>query len=212
MDEPLSNLDARLRRQMREEIRELQHRLALTVVYVTHDQSEALAVSDRIIVMDRAVIAQEGTPRELYERPRDLFVASFMGEANRLRGTLVRDGDGKARIRLGPLEIDVPHRDIADGEADVAIRPEAIELRPAGTTPLAGVVRKAAYLGSVMEYNVETAIGSLFVIDRSVEAPFPVGSDVAIAFAPHGVVAVPPTDQTPSPTPAPSPARGRGLG
>ena len=86
-DEPLSNLDARLRRQMREEIRDLQQRLGLTVVYVTHDQSEALAVSDRIIVMDKAVIAQEGAPRELYAQPKDAFVAGFMGEANRVRGT-----------------------------------------------------------------------------------------------------------------------------
>ena len=85
-DEPLSNLDARLRRQMREEIRELQQRLNLTVVYVTHDQAEAMAVSDRIIVMNRAVIAQEGAPRELYEQPRDAFVAGFMGDANRVRG------------------------------------------------------------------------------------------------------------------------------
>ena len=87
-DEPLSNLDARLRRQMREEIRDLQQRLGLTVVYVTHDQSEAMAVSDRIIVMNKAVIAQEGAPRELYEQPRDAFVAGFMGDANRVRGTL----------------------------------------------------------------------------------------------------------------------------
>ena len=78
-DEPLSNLDARLRRQMREEIRDLQQRLGLTVVYVTHDQSEALAVSDRIIVMNKAVIAQEGAPRELYEQPRDAFVAELHG-------------------------------------------------------------------------------------------------------------------------------------
>ena len=78
-DEPLSNLDARLRRQMREEIRELQQRLSLTVVYVTHDQAEAMAVSDRIIVMKQGAIAQEGAPRELYERPRDAFVAGVHG-------------------------------------------------------------------------------------------------------------------------------------
>ena len=80
-DEPLSNLDARLRREMREEIRTLQQRLGLTVAYVTHDQSEALAVSDQIIVMDHGVIAQAGTPQELYEYPTSEFVAGFMGEA-----------------------------------------------------------------------------------------------------------------------------------
>ena len=89
-DEPLSNLDARLRRQMREEIRALQQRLGLTVVYVTHDQEEALAVSDRIIVMDGGVIAQAGTPARALRAPGDVFVAGFMGEANRVKGVLRR--------------------------------------------------------------------------------------------------------------------------
>jgi iron(III) transport system ATP-binding protein len=191
-DEPLSNLDARLRRQMREEIRELQQRLSLTVVYVTHDQAEALAVSDRIIVMNRAVIAQEGAPRELYGEPKDAFVAGFMGEATRVRGRLARGDAGRAEIALGSLTLTIPHRGLADGDVDIAIRPEAIALRPAGTTPLAGVVRKAAYLGNVMEYTVETAIGALFVVDPAVDRPLAVGTDVAVALAPHGVIAIPP--------------------
>jgi len=191
-DEPLSNLDTRLRRQMREEIRDLQQRLALTVVYVTHDQAEALAVSDRIIVMNRAVIAQEGTPRELYHSPKDAFVAGFMGEANRVRALLVRRDATLAEVAIGPLTVTIAHRGIADGEMDVAIRPEAITLAPAGGTPLAGRVRKSAYLGSVMEYTIDTAIGLLFVIDGSVLQPLAVGADVAVAFAPHGVIALPP--------------------
>ncbi|MET0744048.1 MAG: ABC transporter ATP-binding protein, partial [Microvirga sp.] len=88
-DEPLSNLDAKLRRRVREDIRELQQSLNLTVAYVTHDQEEALAVSDRIIVMSNAHVAQTGTPRELYEEPADLFVADFIGDANILSGELV---------------------------------------------------------------------------------------------------------------------------
>ncbi len=191
-DEPLSNLDARLRRQMREEIRDLQQRLGLTVVYVTHDQSEALAVSDRIIVMDKAVVAQEGTPRELYGEPKDAFVAGFMGEANRVRATLRRRGNGRGDVTLGPLTVAIPHRGLPDGAIDVAIRPEAIELGPAGSAPMRGVVRKAAYLGHTMEYTVETEIGSLFVLDRRVERPLAVGADVAVGFAPHGVIAIPP--------------------
>ncbi|HUP28731.1 MAG TPA: ABC transporter ATP-binding protein, partial [Usitatibacter sp.] len=90
-DEPLSNLDARLRRAMRDEIRRLQQKLGLTVVYVTHDQSEALAVSDRIVVMRNAQIAQVGTPRELYEAPANVFVATFMGEASQLLGEMSGD-------------------------------------------------------------------------------------------------------------------------
>ena len=99
-DEPLSNLDARLRRSMREEIRALQQRLGLTVAYVTHDQSEALAVSDQIIVMDAGRIAQAGTPQQLYEHPTSEFVAGFMGEAMLFDGQALADG----AVRLGPLQ------------------------------------------------------------------------------------------------------------
>ncbi len=193
-DEPLSNLDARLRRQMREEIRDLQQRLGLTVVYVTHDQSEALAVSDRIIVMDKAVIAQEGAPRELYAQPRDAFVAGFMGEANRVRGVLTRRDAVNGDVALGPLTIALPHRGLPNGEIDVAIRPEAIDLLPAGASAMRGVVRKAAYLGHTMEYTVATAIGALFVIHGGVDQPRAVGAEVSVALAAHGVIAIPPSD------------------
>ena len=88
-DEPLSNLDAKLRRRVREEIRELQQDLGLTTVYVTHDQEEALAVSDRIIVMNEAVIAQEGTPKELYEEPINLFVSDFIGDSNLINSSII---------------------------------------------------------------------------------------------------------------------------
>jgi len=116
LDEPLSNLDARLRRQMRDEIRELQQRLSLTVVYVTHDQGEAMAVSDRIIVMNRATIAQEGAPRELYEEPRDPFVAGFMGDANRVRGLLSQRDGTLGEVTLGATTLSLPHRGLGDGE------------------------------------------------------------------------------------------------
>ncbi|HZQ61479.1 MAG TPA: ABC transporter ATP-binding protein [Casimicrobiaceae bacterium] len=187
-DEPLSNLDARLRRQMRDEIRDLQQRLGLTVVYVTHDQSEALAVSDRIIVMDKAVIAQAGAPRELYSDPRDAFVATFMGEANRVSGTLVRNGAELAILKLGPVAVEVAHRGLPSGEVQVAIRPEAIVLEAEDATPLSGQVRKAAYLGAVMEYTVHTALGDLFVVDPRVDAPRAVGTAVSIGFVARGVI------------------------
>src|SRR2546423_655307 len=119
-DEPLSNLDARLRRQMREEIRDLQRRLSLTVVYVTHDQAEAMAVSDRIIVMNKAVIAQEGAPRDLYEQPRDPFVAGFMGDANRVHGTLKRRDATRGDVTLGAVTLTLPHRGLPDGAVEVS--------------------------------------------------------------------------------------------
>jgi iron(III) transport system ATP-binding protein len=190
-DEPLSNLDARLRRQMREEIRELQQRLGLTVVYVTHDQAEAMAVSDRIVVMNRGVIAQEASPRELYERPRDAFVAGFMGDANRVRGALVRRGDGRADVRLGRATVAMPHRDQPDGEVEVSIRPEAIVLRGPGEGLIRGTVRKATYLGGSVEYTLDTEIGELFAISLDVAQPHAVGSEVGIALADHGVVVIP---------------------
>jgi iron(III) transport system ATP-binding protein len=190
-DEPLSNLDARLRRQMREEIRELQQRLGLTVVYVTHDQAEAMAVSDRIVVMNRGAIAQEASPRELYERPRDAFVAGFMGDANRVRGTLVRRGDDRADVRLGRASVAMPHRDQPDGEVEVSIRPEAIVLRGPGEGLIRGTVRKATYLGGSVEYTLDTEIGELFAVSLDVARSHAVGSEVGIALADHGVVVIP---------------------
>jgi len=191
-DEPLSNLDARLRRQMREEIRDLQRRLALTVVYVTHDQAEAMAVSDRIIVMNRAQIAQEGAPRDLYERPGDPFVAGFMGDANRVRGTLRRRDGDTAEVTLGPVALRLAHRGLADGEVEVAIRPEAVALVDAADAPIRATVKKAAYLGGSIEYTLDTGLGELFVVSLAVDRPREVGSEVGVRLAAHGVVVIPP--------------------
>jgi iron(III) transport system ATP-binding protein len=188
-DEPLSNLDTRLRRQMREEIRELQRRLSLTVVYVTHDQAEAMAVSDRIVVMNKGGVAQEGAPRELYEQPKDVFVAGFMGEANRVRGTLRRIDDRMGEVVLGPLTLTLAHRGLPAGEVDVAIRPESIVIGE-DASGLAGTVRKSAYLGGLMEYTIGTALGDLFVIDMAVDHPRAAGAEVGLRFANHGVVAI----------------------
>jgi iron(III) transport system ATP-binding protein len=191
-DEPLSNLDARLRRQMREEIRELQQRLSLTVVYVTHDQSEAMAVSDRIIVMNKATIAQEGTPRELYEQPRDPFVAGFMGDANRVHGILAHRNGTLGDVTLGAAKLSLPHRGLPEGDVELSIRPESITLRPPGMTPLSGTIRKAAYLGGIMEYTLESGIGPLFAVSTAVDRPYAVGDGVSIELARHGVVLIPP--------------------
>jgi iron(III) transport system ATP-binding protein len=189
-DEPLSNLDARLRRRMREEIRELQQRLRLTVVYVTHDQSEAMAVSDRIVVMNHGTIAQAGTPRELYERPRDAFVAGFMGDANRLKATLGARDASHADIDIGGLRLSLPHHGVASGEAMVSVRPEAIVLGPEDSSPLRGKVAKAAYLGNMMEYTIDTPVGELFCVSSAVDAPLAPGSGVGVRFAAHGVAVI----------------------
>jgi iron(III) transport system ATP-binding protein len=193
-DEPLSNLDAKLRRRVREDIRELQRTLALTVVYVTHDQEEALAVSDRIIVMAHATIAQAGTPRELYEAPASLFVADFVGDANVVAAELrSRDGE-RGCLRLGDVQLDLPHRGAPPRPVRLAIRPEALVLRaaPPDRPALVGRVVKAAYLGTHMEYEVTTAVGELFVVDPAVTRPAAVGDGVWLAFADHGVTVIPP--------------------
>ena len=117
-DEPLSNLDAKLRRRVREEIRELQQELGLTTVYVTHDQEEALAVSDRIIVMNDAIIAQEGTPRQLYEEPENLFVSDFIGDANLVKAKILSIENDEAEVNIGGIILKLPHRGMPVGEVD----------------------------------------------------------------------------------------------
>jgi iron(III) transport system ATP-binding protein len=185
-DEPLSNLDARLRREMREEIRTLQQRLNLTVAYVTHDQSEALAVSDEIIVMNDGVIAQRGTPQDMYERPGSEFVAGFMGEAMLFPGSVNADG----RVQLGPLQI-TPRQAVTAGALKVAVRPEAWQIHPKGeVSGLVARLVKSAYLGSFFEYSFETVLGTIFVVSPDLNHVLPVGIEVALTLADHGVSVV----------------------
>ncbi len=162
-DEPLSNLDAKLRRRMRDDIRELQRGLGLTSVYVTHDQEEALAVSDRIIVMNRGAIAQEGTPVDLYERPADAFVADFIGGANLVDCEVTgRDGE-RALVRVGSLNLAVRSAH-EKGAAKLVIRPAAVELHATAVPgSLPAEIRKATYLGSHWDYWLSAEIGELFV-------------------------------------------------
>ncbi len=184
-DEPLSNLDARLRRSMRDEIRALQQRLALTVAYVTHDQSEALAVSDQIIVMNAGRIAQIGTPRALYEAPADAFVAGFLGEAMLLPGRI--DGDGQ--LAVGPLRLSPMTS--ARGDVQVAVRPHAWRIAEAGHSALAGRITKSAYIGAVCEYAVDTEVGEVFVIADAAPRVWPAGAAVSLSLLASGVAVLP---------------------
>ncbi|MEY2954300.1 MAG: hypothetical protein RLZZ401_2387 [Pseudomonadota bacterium] len=183
-DEPLSNLDARLRREMREEIRSIQQRLQLTVAYVTHDQSEALAVSDQIIVMDHGIIAQRGTPQEMYERPSSEFVAGFMGEAMLFPATAQGDGS----VTLGPLRI-TPRSTAPTGVVKVAVRPEAWHIQRQGAG-LAGTLKKASYLGSFYEYTFATELGNIFVVSPDLTDVLAVGTQAVLSLADHGVSVV----------------------
>jgi len=186
-DEPLSNLDAKLRRRMREEIRDLQESLRLTSVYVTHDQEEALAVSDKIIVMNKGRIAQEGTPADLYERPADAFVADFIGGANLIPCQIVARDGHQATVRVGDAELRVQAPRVRGSDANLVVRSAALDLAPAngaGGSTLTATVRKATYLGSHWEYTLETPVGSLFVT-QPIGRRFAADSSVALRFNPE---------------------------
>jgi iron(III) transport system ATP-binding protein len=173
-DEPLSNVDAKLRRRVRAEIRDLQRRFGLTAVYVTHDQEEALAVSDRIVVMDDGRIAQIGTPHEVYDRPNSRFVADFIGDANLIEGAVA---NGTFRTADLALPMEGP-----DGPALVSVRPERIALEASGAGP-AGRIDSTTYLGSRIEYLVATGFGPLLVSVPAGEArPLEPGAAVTVTI------------------------------
>jgi iron(III) transport system ATP-binding protein len=166
-DEPLSNLDAKLRRKMREDIREIQLKLGLTSIYVTHDQEEALAVSDKIVVMHKGSIAQQGTPVDLYERPANAFVADFIGSANLIPAEIVMrdEQENKVTVSLGETRITLPDRKYVGDKIYLVVRPSAVILEADSlegvSTP--ATIRRATYLGSHWEYTIESAGHAIFV-------------------------------------------------
>ncbi|WP_170352085.1 ABC transporter ATP-binding protein [Ruegeria atlantica] len=188
-DEPLSNLDAKLRRQVREDIRAIQQDLGLTVVYVTHDQEEALAVSDEIVVMRNAAIAQIGTPRQLYDAPNDRFVADFIGEANLLSCQIVSiDGD-MATIEVEGYRHTLPRRGLSEGPATIAVRPSRLVIGSDQGIPAS--VAKATYVGVRMEYTLKGAFGQVFAVQDDVDAPLEPGTEIMMGFADKGPVLLP---------------------
>ncbi len=188
-DEPLSNLDAKLRRQVREDIRAIQQDLGLTVVYVTHDQEEALAVSDEIVVMRNAAIAQIGTPRQLYDAPNDRFVADFIGEANLLPCQIVAVEGDTATIEIEGYRHKLPSRGLPEGPATIAVRPSRLVIGAAQGIP--ATVAKATYVGVRMEYTLTGAFGQVFAVHDDVDAPLAPGTQVRMGFADKGPVLLP---------------------
>ena len=154
LDEPLSNLDAKLRESMRFEIKEIQKEYGITVVYVTHDQTEAMAMSDRIVVINRGVIQQIGSPREIYTAPANPFVADFVGKIEFLEGE-VRDG----AIELTGCGQRLPYKGPLTGSVIVGIRPEQVQYAAAGEGELTGTVRTHFYLGDVDDCRVDLGEG-----------------------------------------------------
>ncbi len=161
MDEPLSNLDAKLRVEMREEIRDIQRELGITTIYVTHDQEEALVISDRIAVMEAGVIHQVGTSWEIYKNPADVFVASFVGETNFLEGDVAERGEEIMSVIIGTqtIRVKVP-KGIVKRRIKIAVRPEDITLvkdktEEAGSTIIEGKVEKNTFTGPLVRYMVD---------------------------------------------------------
>jgi len=181
-DEPLSNLDAKLRLVMRDEIRRIQQQIGITVIYVTHDQAEAMSISDKIIVMNKGKIEQIGTPQEIYQRPATKFVADFIGVANFVEGTIVGIENGKARIdtAIGVIETEVADGRRIHDQVTVVLRPESIKLT--STASNAATVVKSVFMGDAREYTVEMAGLTLQVTDHNpMENPaYKIGDFVSI--------------------------------
>jgi iron(III) transport system ATP-binding protein len=199
LDEPLSNLDAKIRIQVRAEIRKLQKELGITTVYVTHDQEEALTLSDRIAVLNQGTLFQVGSPRELYERPVNRFVADFIGINNLVDGTVrtVDAAGGRLTVAsvLGELRA-LPNAQLRAGDKCViCVRPENVTFgEVAGErNAVSGTIAFAAYLGNTLRYDVDLGQGVTFKAD--IKDPwhheqFPTGSAVALSFTVASTLAI----------------------
>ena len=192
-DEPLSNLDAKLRRKVREEIRELQQELGITSLYVTHDQEEAMAVSDQIIVMNESVIAQHGSPHQLYEQPKNVFIADFIGDATLVKGEFVSQDAHSVTVQLDTISARLPHRGLKglENNVNIAIRPNCIRVSTNDSDNcIKGVVLKSVYLGGYVEYLLETELGELFAVDYQSNQVVSVGETVFVSIAEQGIALV----------------------
>ncbi len=170
LDEPLSNLDAKVRAKLRSEIRRLQQDLHITTIYVTHDQEEAMVLSDRIAVMDAGRVLQIGTPVDLYERPESLFVADFIGTNNLVAGTVTSVSDGAAEVKTsaGTLRGRVVGRVAAGAPAVVTVRPEILSIAEGRSdldVTMRGRVAISQYMGNVIRYEVETGDAIVLLLD-----------------------------------------------
>ncbi len=190
-DEPLSNLDAKLRAQMRVEIRNIQRRLGITSIFVTHDQDEAMSLSDRIVVMRNAVVEQVGNPDEIYRRPSSVFVADFIGRSNFLKvASAKKAGKGMATVVVGGKELEVAAQEnaLASSKPTLLVRPESISVTAAkSSTPgkSEGLVTNVVFYGNHVEYTLETEEGVILAVesDPVYEEIVPVGKVAKYSFA-----------------------------
>lgn len=168
MDEPLSNLDAKLRVEMRTAIRDIQKKVGITTIYVTHDQEEALAVSDRIAIMNQGVIQQIGTPKEIYTRPLNTFVATFIGHSNLFEGNIIKDKDGLSV--MFPDGYTLPMNNLSSKAKDrdkvvISVRPEEFHISNNGKG-IKGKIRFSTFLGRYVNYEVELGNGQIIEVSQ----------------------------------------------
>src|SRR5215212_7858083 len=194
-DEPLGALDRKLRQAMQFELKQLQRKLGLTMVFVTHDQEEALAMSDRIAVMNAGKVEQIGAPSDIYDRPSTRFVADFIGDTNLFRGEVIRDGGGNSVLQVdNGLSIELAAPPEATGAVSIALRPEKISLAtpPAQTGHgLDGVVESANFQGGSVLYRIETAGGRRLLAQQPNNGShelFQAGAAVALRWKPSDIV------------------------
>ena len=187
-DEPLSNLDAKLRVSMRTEIRRIQQEAGITAVYVTHDQSEAMAISDQIIIMEKGIVAQIGTPQEIYYHPVSEFVADFIGEANFLKGKVQSVNNGKAVIGIGEDRIETAQEGLKEGQdCTLVLRPEAAVISEDGQLPCR--VSLSCFMGSYQNYHVMVGDTLVKITDFNPRNKkiYQEGENARVAFDPANV-------------------------
>src|SRR5262245_21076293 len=187
LDEPLSALDANLREEMRVELKNIQRRIGIATVFVTHDQGEALAMSDIVVVMNKGKIEQIGAPREVYEHPHSAFVASFLGNANFISGQVRSAVDGQAQVGLGAHVLNATtERRLQVGEnVTVVVRAEKIDLMPPGQGGLPGTVADVDYLGALARYQIALPDGVKVLSLASLkDKPLTVGQPVELRIDP----------------------------
>ena len=188
-DEPLSNLDAKLRVSMRTEIRRIQQEVGITAIYVTHDQSEAMALSDKIIIMNKGVVAQMGTPQEIYYHPVSEFVADFIGEANFLKGKMTGKENGLAELLIegNPLTVEAAEHMEAGNDYTLVLRPEAASLADEGGLPCEVVL--SCFMGSYQNYHVKVGNTLVKLEEHNPKNKkiYQVGDRCALVFDPRSV-------------------------
>ena len=185
LDEPLANLDAKLRDEMRFFIRSLQQRVGITALYVTHDQAEAMVMSDRIVVMFDGLIHQVGSAEDIYDRPTTRAVSSFIGLANFVEGTVAGNEGGKVFLdtALGRISCGAGHAPALGGAATAMIRPEAIALVADAAGGVAGRVEERYFLGNMADYRVRMDDGSVLQVQQDAHAPFAPGATVGVQLS-----------------------------